>query len=74
MIKTLNEAKKGQMLEITKFADNPTKCNSARFGIAEGQIIKCVDKMGPVIISKNQQILALGRNLSKKIQIRELKG
>jgi len=71
-MKNLNEIPKGKTVEILDFADNISKCSSARFGLSVGQIIYCKAKIGPVIISKNQQTIAIGQNLSKKIFVKEV--
>lgn len=71
-MKKLFEIPKGTTVEIVDFADNGTKCSSARFGLAVGQIIYCKAKIGPVIISKNQQTIAIGEKLSKKIFVKEV--
>ncbi len=71
-MKKLHELGKGKSAEIINFTDNSTQCHSARFGLCKGQIIKCLANVGPIIISKNQQTIAIGRNLSKKIEIKEI--
>ncbi|MFA6989339.1 MAG: FeoA family protein [Candidatus Gastranaerophilaceae bacterium] len=71
-MKKLNEITKGTTVEILDFADNLSKCSSARFGLAIGQIVCCKAKIGPVIISKNQQTIAIGEKLSKKIFVKEV--
>lgn len=70
MEKSLTEIKKGEKCEIVKFNDEYTKFQLMRLGLAVGQIIQCLAKIGPVIISKNQQRLAIGHNLAEKIIIR----
>lgn len=64
---SLSELKIGQDAEILKFNNSEIKCNSARFGLVEGGIIKCIAKPGPIVIEKNKQILAIGKNLSGQI-------
>lgn len=71
-MKKLNEVTKGKTVEILEFADNFSRYISARFGLAEGQIICCKAKIGSVIIGKNQQTIAIGENLSKKIYVKEI--
>jgi len=72
-MKKLNEIAKGKTVEILDFADSSSKCSSARFGLAIGQIISCKAKIGPVVISKNHQIIAIGQALSEKIFVKEVK-
>lgn len=64
---SLNDLEIGQDALILKFNSAEIKFNSARFGLAEGGIIKCIAKPGPVVIEKNKQIIAIGKNLSKQI-------
>jgi len=68
----LSDVSKGKMVEIVDFDDNLSKCYSARFGLAAGQIVRCKAKIGPVIVSKNQQTIAIGRDLSRKITVKEI--
>jgi len=71
-MKRLYELVNGEEAEIIDFEDNLSKCHSARFGLAVGEIIKCRAKLGPVVISKNQQVIAIGQNLSKKIYVKNV--
>ncbi len=64
---SLCELKIGQEAEIAQFMDGSIKCDSQRFGIFEGGKVKCVAKPGPVIIEISRQVVAVGKNLSKKI-------
>lgn len=69
MKKTLTQAKKGEACKIIDFADSATKCQTMRFGLCSGEVVRCIAKAGPVIIGKNQQTLAIGNNLARKIYI-----
>jgi len=71
-MRNLDAIKVGQKAEIRDFLDQDIKCYSARFGIEEGQIITCIAKPGPVVIQRNQQEIAIGKNLSKQICIKLL--
>jgi hypothetical protein len=71
-MKKLCDISKGKTIEIMDFTDNATKCHLARFGLAIGQIISCKSTIGPVIVGKNQQTIAIGRNLSNKILVKEV--
>ncbi len=70
MTKKLTEAGKGEEYEIVDFGDDTTKLLMMRWGLAVGQVIKCLARLGPVIIAKNRQKLAIGRNLANKIIVR----
>lgn len=72
MTKTLYDIKKGANAKILEFKNNEIKMNSSRFGIEVGQVIKCVAKFGNVVIQKNQQQIAIGKYLSKRILVEEL--
>jgi len=71
-MRNLDAIKVGQKAEIRDFLDQDIKCYSARFGIEAGQIITCIAKPGPVVIQKNQQEIAIGKDLSKQICIKVL--
>ncbi len=66
---SLCELEIGQEAEISQFFDTAIKCNSQRFGLFEGGKVKCIAKPGPIIVEISRQIIAIGRNLSKKIFI-----
>lgn len=72
MLKTLNDLKKGQKAEIIEFTNSEIRLNSARIGMEVGQIIKCIANIGPVVIRKNQQQIAIGESLSRKILVKEV--
>ena len=72
MIKTLFELEKGREAEIIEFTNSEIRLNSARIGIEVGQIIKCIAKLGPVIIKKNRQHIAIGEVLSREILVKEV--
>lgn len=71
-MKKLNEIAKGKTVEIIDFADIVSKCSMARFGLAVGQVVYCKAKIGPIIISNNQQTIAIGEKLSRKIFVKEV--
>ena len=64
---SLCEMEIGQEAEISQFLDSSIKCNSQRVGLFEGGKVTCIAKPGPVIVKISQHIIAIGRNLSKKI-------
>jgi len=66
---SLCDLKIGQEAEIAQFQDSSIKCNSQRFGLFEGGKITCIAKPGPVIVKISKQVVAIGRNLSKKILV-----
>lgn len=64
---SLCDIKIGQEAEISNFLDSTIKCNSQRFGLFEGGKVKCIAKPGPVIVEISRQLVAIGKNLSRKI-------
>ncbi len=68
-MKTLAELKKGDTCKIADFADNYTRCQTMRFGLFTGEEVKCIEKVGPIIIGKKQQRMAVGNSLAKKIYV-----
>lgn len=71
-MKKLHEVKKGANVEIIDFEDNASKCATARYGLAVGQVVCCKAKIGPVVVCKNHQKIAIGEKLSKKIIVKEV--
>lgn len=68
----LSKIKKGEKASIVGFSSNPVMCNMSRLGILKGDIITCVAKLGPIIITKNQLKLAIGKHLAKEIYIEQV--
>ena len=69
MKKTLAEAKKGETIKIVECLDLTTKYLIMRFGLTIGETVHCLTKVGPIIIEKNKQTIAIGKNLANKIYI-----
>lgn len=65
---SLNDINVGQIARIIDAPDD-IKSLFAKFGIGIGQIVTCIAKLGPIVIQKNNQEIAIGKNLSKKIQV-----
>jgi Fe2+ transport system protein FeoA len=69
---TLSDCKEGQWLQVTGTEGEEMTIQSLRFGLGDGakiQVQKNI-KGGPVIISKNQLEIAIGRKLADCIQVR----
>ncbi|MGD9581447.1 MAG: ferrous iron transport protein A [Vampirovibrionia bacterium] len=68
---TLDKVKQGQNFNISKFSDSNVKCMSTKFGVGEGQVLKCVHKTsgGPLILQRKYQEIALGRALTQSIEV-----
>lgn len=69
---TLDKVKRGQKVEICRIPDELVRAQAIRFGVGEGTIVTCMEKLpaGPVIISKGHQELAIGRKLAQKIDVK----
>ena len=69
---TLDKVLRGQKVEICKIPDEMVRAQAIRFGVGEGTMVICSEKLpaGPIVISKGQQELAIGRGLAQKIAVR----
>ncbi|MEW6726514.1 FeoA family protein [Desulforudis sp. 1088] len=67
----LDRAKKGSVLRILSIPDPLLRAQAIRFGISEGESVTCAEVIpsGPIIISKNHQEIALGRELAREIEV-----
>ncbi|MEW6662984.1 MAG: FeoA family protein [Bacillota bacterium] len=67
----LEEVRTGQHVRITSIPDEQVRAQIIRFGIAEGEVVTCVEVIpaGPVIIAKNKQEIAIGRKLARRIGV-----
>lgn len=68
---TLEKTCKGQLVTITSIPNDTVRAQAIRFGIAEGEKVVCqeVIPLGPVILQKNKQEIAVGRKLACQIQV-----
>lgn len=69
---TLDQAEKGQRIEIVKIPDEKIRVQAIRLGIFEGSKLLCSEKLpgGPVILQNRMQEIAIGRNLAREIEIK----
>lgn len=67
---TLDRSKRGQVVRIISLPDG-VRAQATRFGIPEGTVVTCreVIPMGPVVIGRNRQEIAIGRNLARLIGV-----
>jgi Fe2+ transport system protein FeoA len=72
--KTLDQMKKGTFCTIKNIGDKRIRPQTIRFGLTEGKKVLCqaVIPAGPVVIKINQQEIALGRNLARRIEVEEV--
>lgn len=68
---TLDLVKRGQYFKINSIPNETVRAQAIRFGISEGEWLTCEEVVpaGPIVIRKNRQQLALGRQLAKEISI-----
>ncbi len=68
---TLDRIKRGQSFKISHILNDTVRSQAIRFGIAEGEWLTCEEVVpaGPIVIRKNRQQIALGRQLAKEINI-----
>ncbi|HZD60386.1 MAG TPA: FeoA family protein [Anaerolineae bacterium] len=67
----LDQIKAGEEVVIKEILDNAAKTQFIRFGIGEGSTVVCHSKIpfGPVILKKNRQEIAVGRELARTITV-----
>jgi len=68
---TLDQARKGAAYQIKSIPTGKVQAQAIRFGLSQGEIITCgeVIPLGPIIVNKNRQEIAVGRALAKKITV-----
>jgi Fe2+ transport system protein FeoA len=68
---TLEQAKTGDTLLITRITDPETATNAMRLGISEGETLRVASKVpgGPVVIRRAGIEIALGRELCRSIEV-----
>lgn len=73
-ITALIKVKKGEHLKIVSIPEGIPRTQLIRFGLIEGDIIKCVENLpgGTIVIQKNRQEIALGSKLANKIIVMKI--
>ncbi len=68
---TLTEGKEGQLLLVTRTTSDDITLQALRFGIGEGSHVRVQKNIpgGPIVISKNQLEIAVGRQLAESIEV-----
>lgn len=68
---TLDRIRRGQCFKISHIPNETVRSQAIRFGIAEGEWLTCEEVVpaGPIVIRKNRQQIAMGRQLAKEINI-----
>lgn len=67
----LEDAPKKQELKIISINEGKLSEDALRFGIEVGECVQIISKLpgGPVVIQKNQQQIAIGKELAKAIEV-----
>lgn len=67
----LDKASRGQIIKITGIPNDHVRVQAIRFGLSEGTVVTCreVVPAGPVVITRNKQEIAIGRNLARTISV-----
>ncbi len=68
----LSESKEGQLLTVTNITSEEITWQALRFGLEEGSQIRIEKNIngGPVIVSKNNLEIAIGRRIAESIETR----
>ncbi len=68
---TLDKVHRGQKIKIIFLPDELTRIQAIRLGIAEGTVVTCQEVVpsGPIVIAKNKQEIAIGRELARLIGV-----
>lgn len=68
----LTNAPNRSLLEVISISNEKLIEDALRFGIECGETIKIINKLpgGPIIIQKNEQQIAIGRELAYGIEVR----
>ena len=68
----LLDAPRSSILEVTSINQNKLAEDAMRFGIEAGECIRIINKLpgGPIVIQRNQQQIAIGRELAKAIEVK----
>lgn len=67
----LDQIRTGEEVIIKEIPDSMAKTQFIRFGIGEGSKVVCHSKIpfGPVVLRKNRQEIAIGRELARTITV-----
>lgn len=68
---TLDEAKRGDQLQIVNIKDALVRSQAIRLGIFEGSRMQCAEIVphGPIILKNRKQEVAIGYKLAHKIKV-----
>ena len=69
----LSDAKVGSTFEVISISDEKLLSDAMRFGIEVNSNLKVIAKLpgGPIVIQKDEQQIAIGKDLAKAVEVRE---
>ena len=67
----LADVKRGQTVAIVKINDGQIRTQFIRFGIGEGSLVRCLEKIpfGPFMLRHNRLEISIGREVAKQILV-----
>ena len=68
----LEDAPKKINLEIIAINQEKLSSDAMRFGIEPGESVRIINKLpgGPIVIQRNEQQIAIGRELARAIEVK----
>ncbi|NMA33826.1 MAG: ferrous iron transport protein A [Clostridiaceae bacterium] len=68
---TLDEAKRGDQIEIIYIKDALVRSQAIRLGISEGSRMLCTEIVphGPIVLKNRKQEVAIGQKIAHKIKV-----
>ena len=68
----LEDAPKKQLLQVVSISNEKLLEDALRFGIESGENLQIINKLpgGPIVIQRNQQQIAIGREVAKAIKVK----
>jgi ferrous iron transport protein A len=68
---SLNLTSPGTWLKIVSLPDGNFRAQLIRFGIHEGELVRCLERLpgGTIVLQKNRQQLAIGYQLAKRVLV-----
>ena len=70
---TLDQAKRGDLLEVLTLGSGPARAKMLRLGISEGCEITCILKVpaGPLVVREGAMEVAVGRKTASEIRVKK---
>lgn len=70
---TLDQVRKGSVVQILSIPGAEERAQLIRLGLGEGCRVRCAERLplGPLVLRCHRQEVTLGRNLARRIEVRE---